>query len=137
MAFSGNITFEAGDFQASSIDASTEKLNQAFEKATSTAPRWYQVGVAEYRQMVYEGKTQFPVPPLLPKAQEASVPSREPSRDIPIRVYVPDEGNPNRGIYLYFHGGGFIMGSHKEWVFLLLPFEDLIAQIARPAKMKC
>nr|ULT85520.1 alpha/beta hydrolase [Wicklowia aquatica] len=114
MLITSDITINAAQFSASSIDASTEKLNQTLEKDTKTAPRWYEVGAAKYRQMIYEGKTQFPVPPLLPNAQDLTVPSRELNRDIPIRVYKPDNGNPGKGVYLYFHGGGFVCPSSQD-----------------------
>lgn len=117
MPVTSDITINAANFQAGSIDPSTEKLNQTLEKATKNNVKWYEVGAAKYRQMIYEGKTQFPVPPLLPNAQDATIPSREPGRDVPIRVYKPDNGNSSKGVYLYFHGGGFVLGSHKEWVF--------------------
>ena len=112
------ITFKASDLLPSSIDASTHKLNKTLERSTSTSIRWYEVGAAEFRRMVYAGETQFPVPPCLPGAEDDTVPSREPGRDVPIRVYKPDNGNPSKGVYLYIHGGGFVMGSHREWVSL-------------------
>ena len=118
MSVASEITFKATDFLPSSIDESTHKLNQTLEKTTASSPRWYEVGAAEFRRKVYAGETQFPVPPTLPKAQDVNVPSRDPGREVPIRVYKPDNGEPSRGVYLYFHGGGFVMGSHREWVSL-------------------
>ena len=114
MPVTSDITIDSMPFQPSSIDASTEKINQTLEEATRTAPKWYEMGAAKYREMVYEGRTQFPVPPLLANAKDAEVPSREPGRNVPVRFYEPDNGCPSRGIYLYFHGGGFVMGSEKE-----------------------
>jgi len=114
MATSREIAFKASDLLPTNIDASTHKLNEMLEKSTSTSVRWYEVGAAEFRRMVYAGETQFPVPPLLPGANDDTVPSRDPGRHIPIRVYKPDNGNPSKGIYLYIHGGGFVMGSHRE-----------------------
>ncbi|KAI9687213.1 MAG: hypothetical protein M1822_002256 [Bathelium mastoideum] len=114
MLTTSDVVVTALPFQLSNIDASTKKLNETLEKATKTAPRWYEVGAATYRQLVYEGKTHFPVPPHLPTAQDAALPSRNPGRDIPVRVYKPDNGRPSKGIYLSIHGGGFVMGSHKD-----------------------
>ncbi|KAL9094236.1 MAG: hypothetical protein Q9165_003376 [Trypethelium subeluteriae] len=124
MPIVSDIGVNAVEFQASSIDASTEKLNQILEKATKAGPRWYEVGAPKYRQMVNEGKTPFPVPPLLTKAQDATVPSREPGRNIWVRFYKPDDGNPSKGIYLYFHGGGFVMGSYKDQDDMLKTFAN-------------
>lgn len=118
MPSTSDITVNAEKFQASSIDASTQKLNQTLEKAFISSPRWYEVGAATFRQMIWEGKTQFPVPPLLPNAEDATIPSREPGRTISVRVYKPDNAKPSKGIFLYLHGGGFVIGTHREYVFL-------------------
>lgn len=117
MPITSDVTINVAKFQPSNIDPSTEKLNQILEKASTSSPRWYEVGAATFRQMVNEGKTQFPVPTLLPNAQDTTVPSREPGRDISVRVYKPDDGKPSRGIFLYLHGGEFVMGTQKELVF--------------------
>ena len=124
MSVTSDITINAAVFQEASIDESTKKLNQTLAKSIKSALRWYEVGAAQYRQMVYEGKTPFPVPALLANAQDATVPSRDPGRDIPVRYYKPDNGNPSKGLYLYFHGGGFVMGSHREWVFLYVSMKS-------------
>jgi acetyl esterase/lipase len=84
------------------------------EKLTSASVRWHEVGAAESRRMVYVGLTQFPVPPLLPNSKDNTVPSRESDRHILVRIYKPDNGESSKGAYLYFHGGGFVMGSHRE-----------------------
>jgi acetyl esterase/lipase len=31
-----------------------------------------------------------------------------------VRVYMPDNGKPSRGVFLYLHGGGFVVGTHQE-----------------------
>jgi acetyl esterase/lipase len=114
MSVAREMSFKAIDFLPSSIDESTHKLNQTLEKTTASSPRWYDVGAAEFRRKVYAGETQFPVPPLLPKAQDFNVASRDSGREVPVRVYKPDNGEASRGVYLYLHGGGFVVGSHRE-----------------------
>ena len=118
MAFTNDVIFKAADFQESSVDSSTLTMNGIIEDGAKTAPRWYEMGAAKYREMVYGGRTQFPVPPVLPEAQDATIPSRDVDRKIPIRLYKPDNKEPSKGLYIYFHGGGFCMGSHREWVVL-------------------
>ncbi|KAL9112953.1 MAG: hypothetical protein Q9227_002818 [Pyrenula ochraceoflavens] len=124
MPVTSDISANAAKFQASNIEASTEKLNQMLEKAFETTPKWYEVGAATFRQMILEGKTQFPVPPYLPNAEDATIPSRDPDRDIVVRVYKPDNAKPSKGIFLYLHGGGFVIGTHKEWDTLLESFAN-------------
>ncbi|KAF2233653.1 alpha/beta-hydrolase [Viridothelium virens] len=119
-----DVSINTVEFRASSIDVSTEKLTQILEKAAKDAPRWYEVGAPKFRKMVYEGKTPFPVPPLLTNAQDATVPSREPGRNIWVRFYTPDNGKRSKGVYLYFHGGGFVMGSHKDQDDMLKTFAN-------------
>jgi acetyl esterase/lipase len=114
MAAPQEVTFKASDLLSRSIDASTHKLNEMLEKSTSASVRWYEVGAAEFRRTVYAGETQFPVPPLLPNAKDDTVPSRESDRHVPVRIYKPDNRESSKGAYLYFHGGGFVMGSHKD-----------------------
>ncbi|KAI0530325.1 acetyl esterase [Xylaria digitata] len=53
-------------------------------------------------------------PVRLPEAQELKIPSREPGRDIPVRVYKPDNGDPSKGILLHIHGGGYTLGSRTH-----------------------
>ncbi|KAF2659342.1 alpha/beta-hydrolase [Lophiostoma macrostomum CBS 122681] len=124
MSIAREIVFKAAEFLPSSIDESTHKLNQTLEKVTALSPRWYDVGPVEFRRKVYAGETQFPVPPLLPKAQDVYVPSRDSGREVPVRVYKPDKCDPSRGVYLYLHGGGFVMGSHRDQDEMLKTFAN-------------
>lgn len=32
---------------------------------------------------------------------------------IPIRIYKPDNGQASKGVFLHFHGGGFVLGTQK------------------------
>jgi acetyl esterase/lipase len=108
------LTFKAAEFLPRSIDVSTHKLNQTVEKTTASSSRWYEVGAAEFRRMLYAGETHFPELSLPPNARGANVPSRVSGCEIPIWYYKPDNGERSIGVYLYLHGGGFVMGTHKE-----------------------
>lgn len=114
MPTTSDITINTAKLQAEQIDASTNKFNQIIAGNRGKHPRWYEVGAATFRQMAREGEGPLPVPAKLPNARDAAIPSREPGRDIPVRVYVPDDGKPSRGVFLYLHGGGFVMGTHQE-----------------------
>lgn len=114
MPLSSDITINAAVFQPEQIDASTKKVNQIIDGNRGKHPAWYEVGAAIYRQMSREGKGALPVPIKLPNARDVAIPSRSLGRDIPVRVYVPDNGEPSRGVFLYFHGGGFVVGTHQE-----------------------
>ena len=56
----------------------------------------------------------LPEPVHLTEALDANVPSRETGRDIPVRVYKPDIGQPSKGILLHVRGGGFVLAAHKD-----------------------
>ena len=114
MPLASDITIDAARFQPGNITEETIRTNQLLETVTRKGPHWYEVGVAKYRQMRETGETPLPVPVYLPGARDDSVPSREAGRDIPLRIYTPDNGQPSRGIFLHIHGGGFVLASHKH-----------------------
>lgn len=114
MPTTSDIAINGAKFQAEQIDASTQNFNQIIDGNRGKHPKWYEVGASTFRQMVKEGKGPMPVPAKLSKAYDATIPSREPGREIPVRVYVPDDGKPRKGVFLYFHGGGFVVGTHQE-----------------------
>ncbi|KAI9786671.1 MAG: hypothetical protein M1839_006222 [Geoglossum umbratile] len=106
MPITSDLTLDAAKFHPSSVSEETKKINALFEHITAKGPQWHEIGIAKYRQMREIGKTSMPLPVYLPGAREATVPSREAGRDIPLRVYRPDNGQPSRGVFLHFHGGG-------------------------------
>ena len=61
-----------------------------------------------------QGQTLLPEPVHLTEALDANVPSREIGRDISVRVYKPDNGQPSKGILLHVRGGGFVLAAHKD-----------------------
>ncbi|KAF9889232.1 hypothetical protein FE257_007545 [Aspergillus nanangensis] len=114
MAITSDLSLDASRFHPDNIDEATKKINTFITEITTNGPKWYNVGVVRYREMRETGETPLPVPVYLPGAIDAAIPSREQGRMIPIRVYKPDNGQPSKGIYLYFHGGGFVLGTHKH-----------------------
>ena len=114
MSSTSDLNIDASKFALSNVAEDTKKLHVLLAKVTEAGPHWYEVGAARYRDMREIGETPFPIPVYLPEAKDASVPSREKGREIPIRVYTPDNGDPSRGILLHFHGGGFVIGTHKQ-----------------------
>lgn len=114
MPTTSDFAINAVKFQEEQIDASTKHFNHIIDGNRGKHPRWYEVGAATFRQMVKDRRGPMPVPAKLPNAHDATFPSREPGRDIPVRVYMPDNGKPSRGVFLYLHGGGFVVGTHQE-----------------------
>ncbi|KAF2235729.1 alpha/beta-hydrolase [Viridothelium virens] len=124
MSLPSDVTIDAAKFHPSNIDAGTEKILQIMQSMTEGAPKWYDVGAAKYREMISSGKTQFPAPPVDPNAQDSIIPSRDHNRHIPIRFYKPDNGKTSKGVYTFFHGGGFAFSSHLEQDMMLKRFAN-------------
>ncbi|KAL2845051.1 Alpha/Beta hydrolase protein [Aspergillus pseudoustus] len=111
MPMESDLTINSARFLAENVAESTKQANAVLADITANSPKWYQVGSARYREMQESGKTPLPPPVLLPNAIEATAPSRDSARQIPVRVYQPDN-EPSKGIFLHIHGGGHVLGSH-------------------------
>ncbi|KAK2879990.1 hypothetical protein FQN49_000683 [Arthroderma sp. PD_2] len=114
MPIKSDFTIDATKFHPNNVSEETKKMNAFLETVTENGPKWHEVGVETYREMRETGETPLPVPVYLPDAQDATLPSREAGREIPLRVIRPDNGLPSKGVFLHFHGGGFILGTHKH-----------------------
>ncbi|KAK0651416.1 Alpha/Beta hydrolase protein [Cercophora newfieldiana] len=114
MGLTSDILVDRSKFDPSQITEETHSILSLTEQISTSAPKWKQVGAAKFRAMCEAGETPFPPLALLPGGKNTTFPSRDPSRAIPARVYAPDNGAPSRGLLLYLHGGGFVMGTYQE-----------------------
>jgi acetyl esterase/lipase len=114
MPITSDLILDATKFLPSSVEEETKKMNTFLEDVTVKGPRWHEVGVAKYREMRETGETPLPAPVYLPAARDATIPSRKADRNIPVRVYAPENGQPSKGIFVHFHGEGFVLGTHKQ-----------------------
>lgn len=113
MSMPSDITLDASKFNPENITEPTKKAAEFLESVTSSGPRWWDVGAAKYREMWELGQTPLFKPAYLPEALDGTIPSRDAGREIPIRIYKPDNGQPSKGVFLHFHGGGFVLATHK------------------------
>lgn len=113
MAIESDLTINVSKFRPENVDEETKKVNAVITELMSKGPNWYEVGPAKYREMHERGETPLPKPVFLPNSIDTTIPSRDRSRPIPIRLYKPDNGQPSKGVFLHFHGGGLVFGSHK------------------------
>ncbi|KAJ5607967.1 hypothetical protein N7537_004586 [Penicillium hordei] len=97
MPITSDITLETSKFQPENVTEATKQAAGLLESLTSKGPRWWEVGITKYREMRELGQTPLPMPVHLPGATDSTVPSREAGREIPIRVYKPDNGQPSKG----------------------------------------
>ncbi|KAI1750470.1 acetyl esterase [Xylaria castorea] len=112
MPLTSDITINYSRFDPNNTAEDTKKYSDLLEKMTTETPNWWVVGAPRFREMMEAGEIGGLKPTRLPGAQEIKIPSREPGRDIPVRVYKPDNGEPSKGILLHAHGGGYCLGSH-------------------------
>jgi len=113
MSLTSDISLDESRFSAANITEETIATNVYIEQATVKAPKWTAVGSAVYREMLERSETIFPAPVYLDKAYDTEIPSRDAARLIPLRVYKPDNGLPSRAILMHFHGGGFVIATHR------------------------
>lgn len=114
MPIASDITLDISKFCPENVTESTKKAAALLENITTAGPLWWEVGIEKYREMRELDQTPLPKPVYLPEALDGTVPSRDAGRQIPIRIYKPDNGRPSKGIFLHFHGGGFVLATHKQ-----------------------
>ncbi|KAL4877102.1 Alpha/Beta hydrolase protein [Aspergillus karnatakaensis] len=115
MPIISDLTIDTFKFNPDNFAESTKQANNILEQVSTNGPKWFEVGAATYRKMHYEGKLALPAPVTLPNAVSFSIPSRDAGRDIPIRVYKPDNGVSSRGVFIHIHGGGFVLGDERSF----------------------
>jgi acetyl esterase/lipase len=116
MPLASDVVIDASKFDPKNVDDETKKVNLVIESMSRQGPKWYEVGATKYNEMREAGETPLPAPVFLPEAEDAELPSRDHERRIPIRIYRPQSERPSRGIFLHYHGGGFVLATHKQWV---------------------
>ena len=80
-------------------------------KAAAGAPPLWELSPDEGRAMVDATSRMIPAGPDLESVRDIVIPSR--AGGMPARVYSPSSSAP--GLVLYFHGGGWVVGSLDGW----------------------
>lgn len=114
MPLASDITLDSSKFHPENINDEAKNANAFIMSTREKSVSWHGIEPKIYREMVEDGKTMFPVPTYLPEAKDATLPSRDAGRDIPLRVYRPDNGEKSKGVLLHIHGGGFVLATHKQ-----------------------
>ncbi len=65
----------------------------------------------ENRRLAFESAKSLPTPQPVEKIEDRTIDG--PHGPIPIRIYTP-EGPEPKGIFVYFHGGGWVLGSIEQ-----------------------
>ena len=95
-------------FQADAISPQTTAINEALKAklATLTPPE----DLAGLREAYNNGGLGLPASPKSAHAREIIIDG--PTGPLSLRVLVPEN---IRGVYLHFHGGGFMFGNNDTW----------------------
>ena len=80
-------------------------------KAASGAPPLWELSPGEGRAMVEANSALIPAGPDMESVRDIVIPSR--AGGVPARVYSPSSAAP--GLVLYFHGGGWVVGTLDGW----------------------
>ena len=83
------------------------KLNSDMIQMLTGQPEWWIVGAAAMRAARRRGEGPFPAPVMPSGARTLTITGKD-GNEIPLRVIAPPQA---RGIYLHFHGGGWVLGG--------------------------
>jgi acetyl esterase/lipase len=62
--------------------------------------------------MRWNGETPLPKPVVLESGVDTTIPSRDTGRELPCRVFKP-ENEETKGVLMHIHGGGWVLQSEK------------------------
>jgi acetyl esterase/lipase len=96
-------------FDDAAIPAETHAVNAAISELTKDMPNWWDVGPAKVRDARARGEGPFPAVEKSPRARTIEIDG--PAGKIPLRVIAPERA---RGVYLHFHGGGWVLGASDQ-----------------------
>ena len=96
-------------FLDSAITDETRALNEEIIASLKDAPPMEDVPVEILRDDRLTGGGPFPERPVSDQAVERSIPG--PAGDIGLRIIAPEKP---KGIYLHFHGGGWVLGTNAQ-----------------------
>lgn len=115
------LTIDLAVFDPAAVSEETKALDVVLHQNTVKTPKWWEIGVEEFRRRRLAGETPRPAPVLLPTGEDFTIPSREcepqfpvrefPGREMCCRLFRPQNGKAVRGVFLHIHGGGWVIGD--------------------------
>jgi len=99
--------FDPALFRDEAIGDETAKLNTQLIELLTGEPEWWIVGAEAMRTARRRGEGPFPAAVMSGRARTITITGKE-GNEVPLRVIAPAQP---RGIYLHFHGGGWVLGG--------------------------
>ncbi|HTW22501.1 MAG TPA: alpha/beta hydrolase [Candidatus Baltobacteraceae bacterium] len=104
-----NNPLDAALFKPEAVTAETTAANEAFRKATSLGPDWWDIGAQAARDMRVKGGGPFPPVVHSEKARTITIDGK--GGKIALNVVAPERA---RGVYMHIHGGGLVLGAADQ-----------------------
>jgi acetyl esterase len=101
--------FDPDLFRLEAVTPETTSFNNELQLRLSATKPLHTLSPQTARGLRASGQSIWGPIRKLDHFEERTLPG--PSGDVPVRIYIPEKV---RGVYLYLHGGGFIMGSAHE-----------------------
>jgi len=101
--------FDPSVFKPQAISAETLAANEAFRKAMSGGPDWWDIGAPAFRAAAATGRGPFPPPEKSARARTMQIDGKG-GHKVPVRVIAPERA---KGVYIHIHGGGLVFGSSE------------------------
>jgi acetyl esterase/lipase len=112
-------------FRPEAIAPETLAANEAFRKATSLGPDWWDIGAPAARDMRTNGTGPFPPVVHSDKARTITIEGK--GGKIALNVVAPERA---KGVYLHFHGGGLVLGGADQQ-------DQMLERIVQNTGMAC
>lgn len=101
--------FDPAVFKPEAVTAEVAAANEAFRKAMSAGPDWWDIGAPAFRAAAASGRGPFPAPPKSERARTIQTEGKG-GHKVALRVVAPERA---KGVYIHFHGGGLVFGSSE------------------------
>jgi acetyl esterase/lipase len=118
--------FDPSVFKPQAISAETLAANEAFRKAMSGGPDWWDIGAPAFRAATATGRGPFPPPPKSERARTIHIDGKG-AHKVPVRVIAPERA---KGVYIHIHGGGLVFGSAENQ-------DPMLERIVQSTGMAC
>src|SRR5579862_9840707 len=118
--------FDPSVFKPQAVSAETLVANEAFRKAMSTGPDWWDIGAPAFRAATATGRGPFPPPEKSARARTIHIDGKG-GHKVPVRVIAPERA---KGVYIHIHGGGLVFGSSEGQ-------DPMLERIVKSTGMAC